>query len=1593
MKEIMPWDGQSRFREHLTCIVALVVAAVAFVCAPACAADQGSSAQKRISVLAADPAQPVPASQVDGVSGAPRPAASSADAVGPHATARRHAIRALENAPLSFIDNRGQADARAAFYARRDGATFWLTRGGLVFDLSRQAHPAVAGVHKVSASDGSLARVARGPLERAVVPENFLGADPAVKLDPQMEQPARYGYIHGSDSSQWIIGVKSYSLITYRGVWRGVDLRVYGLGRNLEQEFLVAPGASPDAIQMGFSGAQGMRIARDGSLVVDTAAGPMRELPPFAYQHVDGKRVAVATHFKLDGENRVGFTVASYQHGRPLVIDPPVLYATYLGGIHDDEGQSIAVDAAGNSYVAGFTASTAFPVSATAFQTARAEVGYEIYNAFVTKLSPAGAILYSTFVGGTPDRSGTCGSTGFVGDCAEGIAVDTAGNAYVTGSTASSDFPITPASAFQPAFGGGNSDAFLFELSPDGSHLVYSTFFGGDNNEGGAGIATDGSGHVWIGGNVSGTGTFPSTPGAFQRKIKGPDNGVVAKFDLTQVGAASLAWSTLLGGTSPATYGGVYSLTVDAAGDVFVTGQTHSTDYPTTSTALKPKFSFSGSCQGNGSLPYSAAFVSKLSPNGSTLLYSTFVGGEKVASELCDQYAHAITLDASGNIWILGATSTSDFPTTTNAYSQTFLGGQYSDMFVYEIKQDGSQKLYGTYFGGSGDDWRSFGLAVDARGDVYFGGESNSGSDYPTKDATQTYGGGYDAVISEILPCSTSTALEFSTFLGGSTDDVVQGFALDSQGNIHVSGATASTNFPVVNAVQTQFADGMAGANLNDAFIAEFGTGLIGKVTPALGGNFGSTTVTLTGAGFESGATAELSSGGSSVASGQFVKVSTDGATLRTTFDLTAVPPGTYDIEVVNPDTTSFVAPHSFTVQTGGGANLWVTLVGRSLIRVGSPSTFTVSYGNTGLNDAYLARVWVQFPTASLNYQLGATLTQPQITGNPIDVSGVPLDVKVGDQTVLPLIIPVVPAGGTGSVPISFTAATSGGITLKTWVNPAGSASIAPVLNPAPQPANSLEGSIGAYSMPQCYADMAQYAYEAFAFSAPQVCWNVFPQTSQNVAGNAVAAYMNGDASLNNFLMSLTQFLDQQDLAVDQCLQSHGVGLADWSGVLDSTVQSLVQLVENTITKDDCKVKVVVKEKDNNDQDDGGDSGTNGGSSADPNDKSGPTGVTAARWVLANQPLTYTISFENEPTATLPARQVVITDKLDPTKVDLTTLALGPMGFNKTSITPPASVNNYSTTVSLASDLSVQVQGSLNPTTGVVKWTFRSLDPTTNLPPIDLNVGFLPADKTPPAGEGSVVFSVMPKKHPATGAKVANQATVVFDTNAPIKTPIWTNHIAGPVPQGLSITPASLTFRHVPIFGVSDGTSAVQRVTLTNPGPQPMVVANISASSDFLVGAINGCKTVLAPGQSCAFNVRFRPTDIGTTPGQVTISDNAAKSPQTVTLNGIAVPGALTFTPPALTFGKVKISTTSPAKKLKMTNATDAQAMIVSVTASAGFVTSKDTCTGATLSAAQSCTVAVAFDPTGAQGPVEGQLTVTTDAKVQQVTLSGRAIP
>jgi Beta-propeller repeat len=267
-----------------------------------------------------------------------------------------------------------------------------------------------------------------------------------------------------------------------------------------------------------------------------------------------------------------------------VVIDPPLIYSTYLGGTHDDEAWSIAVDANGNAYVAGFTASRDFPVGANAYQLKRNGPALYNYNSFVTKFSPSGVVIYSTFLGGSGDMgSGLCPYLR-TGDCGQAIAIDADGDAYIAGSAGSSDFPVTP-NAYQQTFGAGSSDAFLSELSPDGSALLYSTYLGSSGSAGAIAIAK-GPGGIYVGGRLSGASSFPTTPGVFERVPKGADNGFVAKFKPWRSGVSSLAYSTVLGGSSPANYGGVYALTVDSAGEAIVTGQTHSTDYPTTAGGL-----------------------------------------------------------------------------------------------------------------------------------------------------------------------------------------------------------------------------------------------------------------------------------------------------------------------------------------------------------------------------------------------------------------------------------------------------------------------------------------------------------------------------------------------------------------------------------------------------------------------------------------------------------------------------------------------------------------------------------------------------------------------------------------------------------------------------------------------------------------------------------------------------------------------------------------------------------------------------------------------------------------------------------------------
>lgn len=462
-------------------------------------------------------------------------------------------------------------------------------------------------------------------------------------------------------------------------------------------------------------------------------------------------------------------------------------YSTYLGGSGNDDGAGIAVDAAGNAYVLGLAQASGLPVTAGAYDTT--------YNGgndvFVAKFNPSGSLVWATYLGGSGE------------DDANGIAVDSSGNVYVTGATTSGDFPTTPG-AFQTTIP-GPFDAFVTKINATGTALVYSTYLGGATSStgfasGGLAIAVDASGNAYIGGDTRSS-DFPTTSGAFQTTLLGDQDGFVTKLNATGSG---LLYSTYLGGTSFNDHQGVSAVAIDSLGNAFVTGESDATTFPTTFGALQTTSTAPGLDQN---------FVTKLNATGSGLIYSTYLGGSGGSSF----FGGGIALDSAGDAYVSGITESPYFPTTPGAIQTAFGGGR--DAFVSKLNATGTALVFSTYLGGSGRDEVApdGGIALDSSGNVYVTGITSS-TNFPIADAVQaTYGGGsLDAFVTKLN--ASGTALVYSTYLGGSGYEGGIGLALDAAGNAYVAGVTISTDFPTANPFQAANAGGQ------DAFVAEIVT-------------------------------------------------------------------------------------------------------------------------------------------------------------------------------------------------------------------------------------------------------------------------------------------------------------------------------------------------------------------------------------------------------------------------------------------------------------------------------------------------------------------------------------------------------------------------------------------------------------------------------------------------------------------------------------------------------------------------------------------------------------------------------------------------
>jgi hypothetical protein len=712
---------------------------------------------------------------------------------------------------LSFEENKGQTDARVRYLARSPYYTLFLTDKEAVFRFRK--------------ADG-------GRIARDVLRMQFNNAQRSPAVEGVGKLDATSSYFIGDQESNWQRGLKNFGRVNYRGIYEGIDAVFYGAQKALEYDFIVAPNIDPSVISLSFGGARNITIDKDGSLVLKIKNETIRFGAPVSYQDTENGRLAVASRYVLEGAGKIGFKIGEYDKSKTLVIDPKLIFSTYVGGnvefidIVEGTGDSVNgldADAAGNVYITGNTDSTDFPVSANGYQQELELRGDDACliagplpcgDAFVTKINPTGnAIMYSTYLGGHNSDAGF------------GIAVDGSGRAYVTGGTDpfnAADFCINPylfptknAYQLKPCYGlRADTDAFFTVLTASGDDLVYSTYFGGNDEEQGNAVAIDNSGRGYIAGQTNSR-NLPQKNG-FQTSRAGDadvDDAFIAKFDPADSGNSSLLYASYLGGGNADVARGI---AVDNVGNAYVVGSTQSNNLATKAPGGSPlRGSFNG-----GSFD---GFISKIDATSATgansLVYLSYFGGSgldvvnAVAVEPATQRAHI--------------TGRSDNATGFPLLNQFDGNAVATDAFVAKLNADGTALFYSSFLGSNSFD-EGRGITIDAANNVYLTGKTLS-SGFPNVNAFQTvHNGGGDAFVTKLSAVTVASRpkILYSSFLGGGSGpggggrDDGNAIALDGKGNVYFGGVTTSPTFPTTVGALKRLAPGIEAGN-TDGFVAK----------------------------------------------------------------------------------------------------------------------------------------------------------------------------------------------------------------------------------------------------------------------------------------------------------------------------------------------------------------------------------------------------------------------------------------------------------------------------------------------------------------------------------------------------------------------------------------------------------------------------------------------------------------------------------------------------------------------------------------------------------------------------------------------------
>jgi len=1581
---------------------------------------------------------------IDGSAERSRPARGTPANHKPSQAEQARALGAYGNLPLGFEDNQGQTDSRVRFLSRGVGYSLFLTPNEAVLALRTGRTEKPVRRFNGSKRAGESSKVGAPAVLRMQLTGSNTGAG-MIGLD---ELPGKSNYFIGNDPAQWRTNVPNYRRVAERGVYPGIDLVYYGSQRRLEYDFVIAAGADPRAIRLAFEGANHLRSDSQGNLIASVQGGEVSFERPIAYQEVPGgAKQPVVARYVIKGRRSVGFEVGKHDPSRSLIIDPTLAYSTYLGGSSIDGANAIAVAPDDSAFITGETYSSDFPTVNALFPKS---TGAE--DAFVSKISADGStLIYSTYLGGeeatigygiavdslgeayvvgTTDSphfpvagvvvnslcggDGKCGASwnpqgfivynGFISklnvegsaliystflgyyenvEC-HGIAVDSAENAYVTGEvgpniqetvpleppeTPPPDFPAYQANGFETTFGNGGTefggtgtDAFIVKIDATGSEILYSSYLGGSDEDVGYGVAVDGSANAYLTG-VTYSADFPTKGGALQTVYAGAGDAFLAKVNTDGTGAASLLYSTYLGGSGLDQGNGV---AVDASGNAYVAGGTNS--IASTLKFTPPSGAYQTNCKLDSGACLGDAFVAKLALSGTpSLVYFTYLGGS-----LADTAA-GIAVDSSENVYVTGSTSSTDFPISA-AVSQSTYGGGNADAFVTELNPAGSELVYSTYLGGSNTESGN-GIAVDMGSppSAYVAGQTCS-FDFPLANALQpAYGGNCDAFISKVSILEgialNPAGLVFPTqSLGTSsppqTVTLTNGDNTQTITNISVTGADAG-DFTETNNCPATLAPGVqctitviftpTAAGIRKASV---------KIVDSAPGSPQSISLT--------GSTSTVGLSASSLAFGnQQVGVASNPQALTITNEgkavLTISAVITSDAYAQTNDcTTAPLQPTTNCVinvtfnPTAPGLNVGALTITDSA--PGSPQVVLLT--GTGV-----AAPAVSLSTSNLTFS-------SQVVGT----TSTPLSVNLNNIGGSPLIITNVSTTG------DFAETNSCGSSVGSGANCTLSITFAPTAN------GNRYGSV-------TITDNAANSPQTISLSGiggPAPTVTLLPTTLTFATQTVTTTSAPQPVTLTNTgaaLLNIASIVASASFAqTNNCGASLAVGASCTISVTFSPTTAGPLGGTVTLTDNAPNSPQTVS--------------LTGTGQLAPVVSLSPATLTFTNTNVGATSAPQTVTLSNTGSAALTISGVAASGDFAQTNNCGVSVAAGNFCTISVTFTPTASGNRYGTITiadnAVNSPQTILMAGNSSAAAAVAflpaSLTFTSqIVNTTSAPQnaVLTNSGGAAMSITSIVAGGDFAETNSCGQTLASGASCTIAVTFTPTASGPRAGAVTVTDNAPGSPQTLplmgnggqapvvTLAPTSLTF----VGQVVGSTSAAQPVTLTNTGSSALSITSIAVSGDF--AQLNTCGSSVAPGIACTISVTFTPTALGNRYGTVTITDNAANSPQTVLLAGDGLPvPVVSLSVTSLTFSSQSLGTTSAPQTVTLSN-TGSSALTIASIVSTGDFAQLNTC-GTSLAAGASCAINVTFTPTAA-GSRTGSITITDNAasSPQIVSLGG----